>query len=128
MQGENARRKPRRHLEDDLQMQVAHYLTRVCPDILFFAVPNGGKRNPREAARLKAMGVLPGVADLLLFWSGGAGAIELKVGRNNQSIEQYRFMQLWQSCGGRLAVCRSLDEVRDAIRAWGAPCREATYG
>lgn len=30
------------------------------------AVPNGGRRAPREAARLKAEGVKPGVSDLLL--------------------------------------------------------------
>jgi hypothetical protein len=30
------------------------------------AIPNGGKRVPREAARLKAEGVKPGVSDLLL--------------------------------------------------------------
>lgn len=32
------------------------------------AIPNGGFRNAREAARLKAEGVTPGVADLLLPW------------------------------------------------------------
>lgn len=31
-----------------------------------FHVPNGGKRNKREAARLKAMGVRPGVHDYFL--------------------------------------------------------------
>ena len=31
-----------------------------------FAVPNGGKRNVREAARLKSEGVLAGVPDILL--------------------------------------------------------------
>lgn len=30
------------------------------------AIPNGGKRNVREAIRLKAEGVKPGVSDLLL--------------------------------------------------------------
>jgi hypothetical protein len=30
------------------------------------AIPNGGRRNPREGARLKAEGVKPGVSDLLL--------------------------------------------------------------
>lgn len=30
------------------------------------AIPNGGKRNVREAVRLKAMGVHPGVSDIFL--------------------------------------------------------------
>ena len=33
---------------------------------VFFAFPNGGKRDKVTAARLKAEGVLPGVPDLLL--------------------------------------------------------------
>jgi len=31
-----------------------------------FHIPNGGNRNPREAARLKRMGVRPGVSDYCL--------------------------------------------------------------
>jgi len=34
--------------------------------VLVFAVPNGGKRGKREAARLKAEGVLAGVPDLVI--------------------------------------------------------------
>lgn len=32
-----------------------------------FAVPNGGNRNLREAARLKAQGVMAGVSDLIIM-------------------------------------------------------------
>ena len=31
-----------------------------------FAIPNGGNRNPREAKRLKQLGVTPGIMDLML--------------------------------------------------------------
>jgi hypothetical protein len=46
-----------------------------------FHCPNGGKRNKREAGRLKAMGVRPGVSDYILPVSRGlyhALFIELK--------------------------------------------------
>lgn len=36
-------------------------------DVLFCAVPNGGKRGAREAALLKAEGVSAGVPDLMFF-------------------------------------------------------------
>ena len=36
-------------------------------DVLFCAVPNGGKRGAREAALLKAEGVSAGVPDILVF-------------------------------------------------------------
>lgn len=34
------------------------------PDTLAFAIPNGGKRDPKEAVRLKKEGVLAGVPDV----------------------------------------------------------------
>ena len=36
------------------------------PNVLAFAIPNGGKRDKREAAKLKCEGVLPGVPDLMV--------------------------------------------------------------
>jgi len=44
---------------------------RVVKDHLFH-VPNGGNRNPREAARLKRQGVRPGVSDYMLPVARGA--------------------------------------------------------
>ena len=52
--------------------------------ILFCAVPNGGRRNRKEAILLKSSGVIPGVPDVLIFDSppaapGAAGtALEMK--------------------------------------------------
>ena len=37
------------------------------------AIPNGGRRDQREAVRLKAEGVKPGVSDLLLPLRRGGG-------------------------------------------------------
>ena len=38
------------------------------PDVIMRHVPNGEHRDPRTAAKLKAMGVLPGSADLEFHW------------------------------------------------------------
>ena len=60
-------------------------------DQALIAIPNGGKRNPREAGRLKAQGVKAGVSDLLLpFSSQGAHGlwIEMKAGRNKLTPNQ----------------------------------------
>src|SRR5262245_59829860 len=61
------RRQPERVLQTAL---VEHLRLRARKDALYFAVPNGGSRDVREAANLKRAGVLPGVADLLLFRPG----------------------------------------------------------
>src|SRR5258708_2204143 len=118
-------KKRKRHLEDDLQMQVCDYLARVCP-VYFWAVPNGGVRNPREAQRLKRMGVRAGVFDLHFLLpaardhSGGRlGVIELKVKPNGLTPEQKEFRSLVIAAGGVTAVCYSLPEVYDTLVGWG---------
>jgi hypothetical protein len=60
-----------RHREDDEQKALMQWarVTRqrgiLVADFLI-AIPNGGKRNVKEAARLKAQGVKSGVSDLFL--------------------------------------------------------------
>ena len=88
-----------------------------------FAVPNGGRRDAVTGARLKAEGVVAGVADLILLKSNrhyGALLIEMKTPTGKQRKKQ----KWWQSviCKQneyKYVVCRSLDdfirEVRDYL-------------
>lgn len=46
---------------------VAYIRLMVKRDVLWWHTPNGGLRNKREAAKLKAMGVKSGVADLIFI-------------------------------------------------------------
>ncbi len=59
-----------RHLEDAEAVALIRWRdlhAKKYPELaLLFAIPNGGKRNAREAARLKRMGVKAGVSDYLL--------------------------------------------------------------
>jgi hypothetical protein len=61
-----------RHLEDDHQLALfrwARMHTMPCGEKVgeyLYAIPNGGNRNPREGARLKAQGVKAGVSDIHL--------------------------------------------------------------
>lgn len=52
--------------EEREQMLVIQWFKRNHPNVLIFHIPNGGYRRPSEAARLKAMGVVPGVPDLFI--------------------------------------------------------------
>lgn len=108
-----------RHPESILQKQVIAYIRLQYPKALSFAVPNGGKRGKIEAAIMKSEGVLAGVSDILIFWQGGRGAIELKAGKNTETDKQKVFAARWQELGGQYAVCRSLDDVIEVMRAWG---------
>lgn len=111
----------RGNLEQKLQIAVINYIRMAFPDVLVFAVPNGGKRSVIEAALMKKMGVLAGVSDLLLFWNGGHGAIELKRPDKTayMSDSQVNFCAAWVARGGKFSLCNSLDGVEAALKSWG---------
>ena len=87
-------------------------------DGLLFAVPNGGRRGKVEAAIMKAEGVYPGVADLLLLvprgkWHGLA--IEMKTDKGRQSPAQREWELKVTEQGYAYAVCRSVDEFIELV-------------
>ncbi|EFN91737.1 VRR-NUC domain protein [Prevotella amnii CRIS 21A-A] len=89
-----------------------------------FAVPNGGKRDALTGAKLKAEGVVAGVADLILLVPNrfyGALLVEMKTLTGRQSKSQKDWEQIITSEGDyKYVVCHSLDdfirEVDDYIK------------
>jgi hypothetical protein len=74
---------------------------------MLYAVPNGGKRDKRTAAMLKAEGVKAGVPDVFLpvARQGYHGFyIEMKVGRNKTSDEQKAWLAALEAEGYYTAV------------------------
>ena len=79
---------------------------------LIHHIPNGGKRGKAEAARFRAMGVLPGVADLFLPVSrcGYHGLyIEMKTLDGRITTEQKRFLSAASEQGFCCCVCFGAD-------------------
>jgi len=89
---------------------------------LLFAIPNGGSRNPIEAAHLKAQGVKPGVPDICLPVPSGrftALYIELKRRKGGRvSEEQKGWIAALNRVGCRAVVCRGWDEAREEIERY----------
>lgn len=85
-----------------------------------FAVPNGGRRDSVTGAKLKAEGVLAGVADLILLKSNssyGALLIEMKTKQGRQSTTQITWEKdLTREDEYRYVVCRSLTEFAQEVR------------
>ena len=109
-----------RHEESDLQTACVWWFRLQYPSLALslFAVPNGGSRNLREAARMKGEGVTAGVADLILLVPRGGYAslcIEMKSAAGRQRPEQKAWQQAVEKAGNRYVVCRSFDEFRAVV-------------
>lgn len=99
------------------------------PGVIYFHVPNGEYRSPRTGARLKAMGVLPGVADITVVLPGGSVAfLELKVKGGSLNPNQRAFRTLCESNGTPYAVARTPEEVTATLRGWGALKSNVHFG
>lgn len=98
--------------EDSLQMYAAKRLHDTCVNTVWFHCPNGGKRDKVTAARLKQMGVRPGVADIIILHRGCPIAIELKIPKTGrQSENQKGFQAAWESQGGLYTIAKTPGEV-----------------
>lgn len=108
--------KPEDVSEDCLQIHTATWLKEAYPQLLAFHVANERKANVQHHVKLKAKGVLAGVADWLLFPDvEHKAAIELKVDDNEQTSEQVDFEIAWRECGGQYYLCRTLEEFQQIV-------------
>ena len=111
--------------EETLQIQVAHLLQTL--GWHSWHTPNEGKRSKRAGGRLKSMGMLAGVSDILIRepwvkcgckWCVGQHreptmmiAIELKSSTGDLTQGQEEFLRKERIRGSLTAICRSLDDV-----------------
>ena len=124
------------HIEDAHQKRVIDWakLKRVPPaenvekgakvfDYLY-AIPNGGKRNAREAGRLKAQGVKSGVSDLhlALHINGKAGLwLEMKQPDKKKAkptASQLDWIERMKLAGYEALVCYGFAEAKEAIESY----------
>jgi len=126
-----------KHIEDAHQAQLVSWakLRRLPGSIaqgkkvgdFLIAIPNGGKRDIREAARLKQQGVKSGVSDLFLALPRGNYCglwIEMKrpivKGKSRPKVSEMQ--NIWISkmvvVGYRAKVCYGFDEARELIEMY----------
>lgn len=105
-----------KHQESTLQTSCVKWFRLQYPNLVIYAVPNGGSRNVREAQRLKAEGVLAGVADLVVLLPKGKSLyIEMKVKGNRQTQNQKEFQKIAETLGHTYAVCYFFEEFQQVI-------------
>ena len=112
--------KKRNHTEDWIQRAVAEHLAlRKRPGVVWWHTPNGGKRHPREARRLKEMGVRAGVSDLILVHNKEIFCLELKAPKGRESESQLQFLEDMKRAGAFCEIAYGLDEALATLEAWG---------
>jgi hypothetical protein len=107
--------------ERAIQRQMLVMVRRLFPDCRIWHVPNGGKRGKLEAAQLVADGVLAGVPDLTITWSGRTAFPEVKDRDGSLSSKQRDLLADLHAQGHPVGVFRHDRTLHDFLRAAGAP-------
>ena len=112
------KRKANKHEEDALQTSIMRWFALQYPEYvgMLFAVPNGGRRDAREGARLKKQGVTAGVSDLILLVPRPQVLLlEVKVKGGKLSDAQKTWLAKATALGHSTAVAYDFNAARAAI-------------
>lgn len=114
--------------EARIQAAIVQWIRLVAPQVLVFHVPNGGLRTKAEAAKLKWVGVVPGVPDLVVIVPKGlVFLMEVKPIGGHLTGEQPAMFERLQAMDIPRAIVRSIEDARWAFAQWDIPTREAKF-
>ena len=101
--------------EHEDQALFVQWFRREFPDVIIFAIPNGGSRHPAVAAKLKVEGVVKGVPDLFIpawrVW------VEMKrqKGSSTSKDQKELFIDL-ELLGYSVFICKGFEEAKKTIK------------
>ena len=117
--------------EGPIQRSIVKWLRRVMPGALIHHSPNEHRRKRGKAAMIHAVknkesGVVTGFPDLVVLPYANVGAcfFEVKAKGNYANEEQKKVHEQLRALGYRVAVVRSIDDARAALREWGVGIHE----
>lgn len=103
-----------RQEEHNLQVACVRTFRYKYPDVLIYAIPNGGHRSIKTASALKAEGVVSGVPDLFIAVARGeyhGCYVEMKNGKKGKLSENQKERMTQLTKAGYLClVCHDFDE------------------
>lgn len=85
------------------------------PKFKIFSVPNGGKRDVKEAMTLKRTGLVSGVSDLIVLFPKKCLFVEVKTETGILSDKQKKFRDDVELLGFEYIVVRSLKDFQEKI-------------
>ena len=86
-----------------------------------YHIPNEGKRSKVTGARLKAVGLKPGVPDICLPVARGGYIglyIENKYGKNRPTENQKEWLRALREAGHLTAVCYGWEQAKELIEQY----------
>ena len=101
--------------EFNIQKLFVAWFRATYPGVILFAIPNGEKREPATAKRLKESGVLAGVPDLFIADGKPGLFIEMKDARGRLSAAQKEIIPQLKESGYPVVVCHSYEEAKAAV-------------
>lgn len=106
--------------EGRLQAAIVQHL-KLCgaPGVLWFHPPNEARRSYGLAAQLKALGMVAGVADLIILHQGRAYALEVKARGGKQSPAQITFEENCREAGVPYACADNIAAALTTLLDWG---------
>lgn len=117
--------------EGPIQRAIVAYLRATFPDCIVHHCRNEinkrGSHIARELAGAKRKGAVTGFPDLmvLLYATRGPLFFEVKAEGNYATPEQKAVHDHLRALGYPVAVVRSIQDVRDCLREWSIPTRDA---
>ena len=82
------------------------------PGLVAWHTPNGGKRNAVEAARFKAMGVRPGVSDLVAVHQGASSRWSLRLLAEGRPRLSLNSSPTWSASHSHASLKASIERLR----------------
>ena len=116
-------KKERRNLEAQAQKDFFIWLEYQYPELrgCVFSIPNGGKRDKREAASLVKQGLTRGVLDIFCAIPNNKYHglfIELKIGKNSLTPNQKQMMYRFLSKGYACRVCYGWEQAKEVFEEY----------
>ena len=103
--------------EDTIHISIVDYLRLALPrSAVFWHTPNTfPTAKPQYHAKLKRLGRLAGVPDLLIIHAGRIIGLEVKATTGRLSDSQKAFRPVFENAGGFYHIVRSIDDVRAVL-------------
>lgn len=105
-----------KHEESRLQAACVEWFRYQYPSLLIASFANGGARSGLQGKILKDEGVLAGMPDLEINFTGGVFYIEMKLPGEGLTGKQPEIVAKLRKLGRTVYVCHSIDEFMHTVK------------